>query len=387
VADGAGGKASAAQRKEKTASEELEQAAEGTRESGKARQGDFVMNRRHLSRPALTLIELLVVIAIIAILIAMLVPAVQKVREAAARTQCVNNLKQLGLAAHCYHDTRGRFPPGYLGPPPPGLPYSSSDPAYARWYESASHVGVMPFLLPYFEQEAIYSRLEVDWNGSARPNSVWWRNANNLTTGKSWLKVLQCPSDDLDGGVSVGTLVSFHCNYVGGVNVPYYYGLPSSTGFEIANSLGLTNYLGVSGANGEANGPLWQQWGGIFYNRSRTRLTDVTDGTSQTLLFGEGLGGVTNGGREWGWSWTGCGALGTVRGLQGPRDAHRTSFSSRHPAGVNFCFADGSVKLLRRGETSQDFPPTTIRSPDWYLLQQLAGKQDGQTADTSPILP
>jgi prepilin-type processing-associated H-X9-DG protein len=104
------------------------------------------------------------------------------------------------------------------------------------------------------------------------------------------------------------------------------------------------------------------------------------------LLFGEGLGGVTNGVREWGWSWMGCGALGTSRGLQGPRDAVRVSFSSRHPAGVQFCFADGSVRLLHRGGTFRD-PATDVRTPDWYLLQQLAGKQDGLAADTSSVLP
>src|SRR5437899_2602191 len=116
-------------------------------------------------RSGFTLIELLVVIAIIAILIALLVPAVQKVREAAARTQCVNNLKQLGLAAHNYHDTNRRLPPGYLGPPPPGLLYNPSDPTWVSWYNSGAHVGVIAFLLPYLDQDNIYKQLQVDWNG------------------------------------------------------------------------------------------------------------------------------------------------------------------------------------------------------------------------------
>src|SRR6185369_7679065 len=110
-----------------------------------------------------------------------------------------------------------------------------------------------------------------------------------------------------------------------------------------ANSLGLTNYAGVNGATNSST-----RWEGMFYNRSRTTLTDVPDGTSHTLLFGEGLGLVTNGRREMAWSWLGVGEVATGVGLWGPRDAARTSFSSRHPAVVQFCFADGSVRGLRR---------------------------------------
>jgi prepilin-type N-terminal cleavage/methylation domain-containing protein/prepilin-type processing-associated H-X9-DG protein len=331
---------------------------------------------------AFTLIELLVVIAIIAVLIGLLIPAVQKVRESAALTQCTNNLMQLGLAAHSYHDRHGRLPPGYLGPPEPGK--APSDPKFSAWLRSASNVGVMAFLLPYLEQDNIYKRLQVDWNGGIRPNNGWPRNDNNFTMAKSWLPVLQCPSDNLHGGVSQGTLVVMHTYWDGSqgqIAVLYFGGSPAQ--LEIANSLGLTNYLGVDGAAGQ-NRDL-AQWEGIFYNGSRTRLTDVTDGPSNTLLFGESLGGVTNGVREWGWSWMGCGSLGTVRGLRGPRDS-RLSFSSRHPAGVNFCFADGRVLNLRRGETFQEYPPKNMR-PDWFLLQQLAGRKDRQTADTSSILP
>src|SRR5437773_1247857 len=123
-------------------------------------------------RRGFTLIELLVVIAIIAILIGLLLPAVQKVREAAARMKCQNNLKQIGLAAHSYHGANGVFPPGYLGPRDPQMinDLSTFGSPYWTWYTSASHVGVMAFLLPYLEQENIFSRMEIDWNST----TGWW---------------------------------------------------------------------------------------------------------------------------------------------------------------------------------------------------------------------
>jgi prepilin-type processing-associated H-X9-DG protein len=309
---------------------------------------------------------------------------VQAVRETANRMACANNLKQLGLAAHAYASAHGRLPPGQLGPFPPEMPYDGSVPypdgPYWTWIRDAPNVGVIPFLLPYLEQENVYKSIQVDWTGTIRPATLWWENDSCFTMAKSRFAVLECPSDNLYSGVTGGTITTIHLDASSYVALSYH----TAENPDIAKRLGLTNYLGVSG--GHSPFLPGAQWVGIFNNRSNTALTDIPDGSSNTLFFGESLGGVTNGVRQYGFSWMGCGAMGTSRGLQGPRDAVYCSFSSRHPGVVQFCFADGSVRAVLRGATFRD-PIIDERTPDWYLLRQLAGRRDGEMADTKPILP
>jgi prepilin-type N-terminal cleavage/methylation domain-containing protein/prepilin-type processing-associated H-X9-DG protein len=261
-----------------------------------------------------TLIELLVVIAIIAILIGLLLPAVQKVREAAARMKCTNNLKQLGIALHSYHDTNAGFPSGY---------YTQG---------AFIHTGWELQLLPFLEQTSL-------WN-----QSVTYLTANVGNTDSAAYPAVSFPQ------------ATFIC--------------PSSTrpltGTFAGVTYSLTSYLGNAGTS---SNPV--SGDGVLYADSQVRLTDITDGTSSTLLAGER---PATGDLYWGWEFspfgTGYGdgeaVLGarevaltaamsdvpTNIGLQPPQQpagtaeidgAHWWSF---HIGGVNFLFCDGSVRFL-----------------------------------------
>src|SRR5262249_45385992 len=154
-------------------------------------RGDSPMRRL---RRGFTLIELLVVIAIIAVLIGLLLPAVQKVREAANRMQCTNSLKQLGLAAHNYDSAHGRFPPGYLGP----IPNESSPSGAAR--DEFQHISVLVFLLPYIEQDNVWKRLQqlnpADYFNLDARGQTWYRDPRpdgNLQVGSTQIKTFLCP--------------------------------------------------------------------------------------------------------------------------------------------------------------------------------------------------
>src|SRR5262245_23367081 len=151
-------------------------------------------------RSAFTLIELLVVIAIIAILMALLLPAVQKVREAANKMLCASNLRQIGIAAHNYHNDYGKLPPGYMGQlDPQNPPTTTNNPM----------TGVLVYLLPYMEQDNVYKQLTLTHNLKAGgPFSLGV--GNNYFNSCTKLKMYKCPSDTLDEDVSVGIWVCTH---------------------------------------------------------------------------------------------------------------------------------------------------------------------------------
>jgi len=351
------------------------------------------------TRSGFTLTELLVVIGILAALMALILPAVQKVREAANRMTCANNLRQLGIAAHHFHSDRGRLPPGYLGPP---LEHNAVYPV-STW--QGQWIGHFPMLLPYLEQEALYKQIQVNFDVNHVSELPWfWRpgpisHHENYMAGKTKLKVFRCPSapeyePKPTAPLVGGTLISVHVFNsstfrFGGRHYPVFTGGWQDDYVRSANYkfLARTNYMGVAGC-GSGDHPTFSKYMGIYTNRSQVSLTQISilDGASNTLLYGETCGSQWNCPPEsLDIAWMAGGGLGTYLGLQRGREALTIAFSSWHSAGVQFCFADGSVRMVRFGNTVWDGFSDTF-PPDWHLLQQLAGFRDGQSADTSALL-
>lgn len=315
------------------------------------------------SRRGFTLVELLVVIAIIGILVALLLPAIQAAREAARRTQCGNNLKQIALAAQNFHDTERKFPPGFLGT--------------RTWRGEAPDldqgIGVLAFLLPYMEFDGVRKQITVamdvkytttDPKPPAPANTVPFYDtfAGEDPQYQSWdaaenkIHAFLCPSATRakpSGGNALSHITYFDGTY-GTVTMWYY---ASSYNLD----LGKTNYLGVAGAMGKIDHSGWDVWEGVFYTRSTTSMSDVTDGTSNVLAFGEFAGGHdANNSLQYDLCWIAASGMPTAWGLAPAptSDPNRTKgnwyqFNSYHPGTVQFALVDGSVRQISTNVTDE----------------------------------
>src|SRR5579871_1982575 len=356
------------------------------------------MIRLHRKVMGFTLIELLVVIAIIAILVGLLLPAVQKVRDAASRASCQNNLHQLGLAAQDYHSALQSFPPGsnispYSTNAQPQYNYS---PPFAGPY-----TGCLAYLLPYMEQGNIYdiilsNTLAAEQSppgggGAAGSTDQYALFRINTTFGAWAYNFPPFNTSSANGNVAFPVAATFHVKPyerpADNVYLPLGYG-PITGSWQAGgsqlfdfiydpygqsggntNQLGRSNYIGVGGAS---------LGNGFLGMNTSTRITEIIDGSSNTMLFGETLGGVSLGQRDFALTWFGSGSLATAYELQDPATWY--NFSSRHTAVVQFAFGDGSVRPITKVG-----PNTNWYSARWYAFQNASGMADGMTNDFTQL--
>ncbi len=331
---------------------------------------------RGTSRRGFTLIELLVVIAIIAVLVGLLLPAVQKVREAAARMSCQNNLKQIALASMNFESTYGCLPPGGLFSPNA----VNVNPGYVSGAPFAGpYTGCLAFLLPYMEQNNVYNQLPPALFTFNTTAGAWAYNyppfsSDGNMTGfpaacNSQIKSYQCPSDNAQT-VTPSTGV---WDALGWSNTPDYIDgdyILATPGF--GGGIGVTNYIASGG------GWVWAvggQYQGPYFPNSKTKIVAITDGTSNTLGFGETLGGTQYPGRDFVLSWMGSCSLPSAWGLPTDQNDAWPTFSSKHTGVIQFSMCDGSVRGFPKGTVSPGVP--------WNNFIYLSGMNDGVVIDYS----
>jgi prepilin-type N-terminal cleavage/methylation domain-containing protein/prepilin-type processing-associated H-X9-DG protein len=323
---------------------------------------------RYPGRRGFTLIELLVVIAIIGVLIGLLLPAVQKVRETAARTRCLNNLKQIGLALHNYESANGRFPPAFTKTSglQSGTAYGISYPDDVWSARNGWAWGTL--ILPQVEQAPLYASLRLDLPCWAPENASLIKTklpiflCPSATGGSDGFLVEKDSGDGVHGTPLAPNVFIAHSHYVtnAGVNQPWGRSTPYCVDYTVP----------------EPTGALFDVINGPFYRDSRTRVADVTDGLSQTVFIGEHSSvlshktwvGVVPGAatcprldlRPWP---SDCNASSCLVGAHSGPDVHDhpqviihapnnpfghtdEMWSEHTPAGCNVLFGDGSVRFV-----------------------------------------
>ena len=326
------------------------------------------------NRGAFTLVELLVVIAIIGILVGMLLPAVQSVREAARRTQCQNNIRQIALAAVNYESTNNKFPPGLLEGDIGPQTDTNGEP---------QEMGILVHLLPFIEAGNIADQIEPTLDpgrfGNDGTGVGFWGDYNDAggrsTRFASQFKIstFECPSDLIEGE---GSFLSLHTGSDSRAAWGFLFDLNRirrlvTDGYG-ASGIGATNYVGVGGAVGEIESDqTYAAFVGIFGNRSENSFSDITDGSSNTFLFGE-VNGKDN---RWPFSSSEANTtqyawMGNVVMPMNLWDDHDSSvralfaFDSNHPNLVNFAHADGSVRGVNQNATLE-------------MMRNISGCRDG----------